>query len=128
MGTMTLLALTYTRDAATGPMLMGGRAEAARPGGGSGMILPPQFVNLIVKPYCCDAAGRLRRMLRRGLASFAAEAFVCIQSFIIHQNINHKKKQNEYEKNKTLFNPCPPADGSDGRVGAEARNVQNHSG
>ena len=41
MGTMTLLALTYTRDAATGPMLMGGRAEVARQGGGSGMILPP---------------------------------------------------------------------------------------
>ena len=41
MGTMTLLALTYTRDAATGPMLMGGRAEATRQGGGSGMILPP---------------------------------------------------------------------------------------
>ena len=43
MGTMTLLALTYTRDATTGPMLTGGRAEGARPGGGSGMILPPSL-------------------------------------------------------------------------------------
>lgn len=41
MGTMTLLALTYTRDAATGPMLMGGRAEATRQGGRNGIILPP---------------------------------------------------------------------------------------
>ena len=36
---MTLLALTYTRDAATGPMLMDGRAEATRQGGRNGIIL-----------------------------------------------------------------------------------------
>ena len=35
---MPLLLLTYTRDAATGPMLTGGRAEGARQGGGSGVI------------------------------------------------------------------------------------------
>ena len=41
MGTMTVHALTYTRDATTGPMLTGGRAEATQQGGRSGMILPP---------------------------------------------------------------------------------------
>ena len=38
---MTVHALTYTRDATTGPMLTGGRAEATQQGGRSGMILPP---------------------------------------------------------------------------------------
>lgn len=35
---MSLLLLTYTRDAATVPTQTGGRAEGARQGGGSGVI------------------------------------------------------------------------------------------
>jgi len=38
---MLLQPLTYIRDAATGPMLTGGRAEGARQGGGSGVITSP---------------------------------------------------------------------------------------
>jgi len=36
---MPLQPLTYTRDAATGPMLTGGRTEDTRQGGGSGLAL-----------------------------------------------------------------------------------------
>jgi len=38
---MPLQPLTYTRDAATGPMLTGGRAEAVWPGGGRGVNFTP---------------------------------------------------------------------------------------
>jgi len=42
---MPLQPLTYTRDAATSPMLTAGGAEAARQGGGKGLTLtPPQAV------------------------------------------------------------------------------------
>ena len=38
---MPLHPLTYTRDAATGPMLTGGRTEGARQGGGKGVNFTP---------------------------------------------------------------------------------------
>ncbi len=38
---MPLQPLTYTRDAATGPMLTGGRAEGTRQGGGNDLALTP---------------------------------------------------------------------------------------
>lgn len=83
---MTLLALTYTRDAATGPMLMGGRAEAARPGGGSGMILPP--------PVCKFNRKTILLRCRRKAASHAAErlGFIRGRGFRVHTIVYNSSK------------------------------------
>ena len=76
MGTMTLLALTYTRDATTGPMLTGGRAEGARQGGMSGMILPPpacKFNRKTILLRCRRKAALQREQSQACLASVERE-------------------------------------------------------
>lgn len=85
---MPHLPLTYTRDAAHCPTLLGrtaetvgGAADGISGGGRNGVILTPphHHLNFIVKPCCCDAAGRLRRAhLLRSAVSLRSRYRVCI--------------------------------------------------
>ena len=54
--TMPLQPLTYTRDAATGPTLTGGRTEGARQGGGSGLAFTPPHIENLCILHCASCA------------------------------------------------------------------------
>ena len=53
---MPLQPLTYTRDAATGPTLTGGRTEGARQGGGKGLALTPLPIKNLCLLHCASYA------------------------------------------------------------------------
>ena len=83
---MPLHPLTYTRDAATGPMLTGGRAEAVCPGGGRGVNSPPPL-----KIFIFYASPRAQLRLTYGLAVPPGMAGpLCFRAFTSHDNSNYK--------------------------------------
>ena len=86
---MTLQPLTYTRDAATGPMLTAGGAEAVWMGGGRGVNFTPPHPLKIFTSY---AAPRAQLRLTYGLAVPPGMAGpLCFRAFTSHDNSNYKQ-------------------------------------
>ena len=88
---MPLQPLTYTRDAATGPTLTAGGAEAVWMGGGSGLTLPPPHPLKSLLPTL-----RLARScgLTYGLAVPSGMAGpLCFRAFTSHDNSTFYKQQ-----------------------------------